>query len=62
MVGIDVEKQQARAFYWRNYQYIRNTLEISNMVTEYQTFKLCIADIAQKHGKTAVIPSITRFK
>ena len=60
IVGIDVgsETHYARAFDWRNYEYSKKPLEFSNTEAGFLTFKEWIEDIAQKHGKTAVIPGM----
>ena len=60
IVGIDVgsETHYARAFDWRNYEYTRKPLEFSNTEEGFLTFKSWVGDIAQKHGKTAVIPGM----
>ena len=60
IVGIDVgsETHFARAFDWRNYEYTKKPLEFSNTEAGFQTFKAWIEDIAEKHGKTAVIPGM----
>ena len=60
IVGIDVgsETHFARAFDWRNFEYTRKPLEFSNTEAGFQSFKAWVEDIAQKHGKTAVIPGM----
>ena len=60
IVGIDVgsETHYARAFDWRNYEYTRKPLEFSNTEAGFLTFKAWVEDIAEKHGKTAVIPGM----
>ena len=60
IVGIDVgsETHYARAFDWRNYEYTKNPLGFSNTEAGFQTLKAWIEDIAQKYGKTAVIPGM----
>ena len=60
IVGIDVgsETHFARAFDWRNFEYTRKPLEFSNTEAGFQTFKAWVEDIAEKHGKTAVIPGM----
>ena len=60
IVGIDVgsETHYARAFDWRNFEYTRKPLEFSNTEVGFQTFKAWMEDIAEKHGKTAVIPGM----
>ncbi len=60
VVGIDVgsETHYARAFDWRNYEYTRKPLEFSNTEAGFLTFKAWMEDIAEKHGKTAIIPGM----
>ena len=60
IVGIDVgsEAHYARAFDWRNYEYTKKPLEFSNTEAGFQTFKAWMEDMAEKHGKTAVIPGM----
>ncbi len=60
IVGIDVGSQThfARAFDWRNFEYTKKPLEFSNTEAGFMTFKAWIEDIAEKHGKTAVIPGM----
>lgn len=60
IVGIDVgsETHFARAFDWRNFEYTRKPLEFSNTEAGFRTFKAWVEDIAEKHGKTAVIPGM----
>lgn len=60
IVGIDVgsEAHYARAFDWRNYEYSKKPLEFSNTEAGFLTFKAWVEDIAEKHGKTAVIPGM----
>ena len=60
IVGIDVgsEAHYARAFDWRNFEYSKKPLEFSNTEAGFQTFKAWVEDIAEKHGKTAVIPGM----
>ncbi len=60
IVGIDVgsETHYARAFDWRNYEYTKKPLEFSNTEAGFQTFKAWMGDIAEKYGKTAVIPGM----
>ena len=60
IVGIDVgsETHYARAFDWRNYEYTKKPLELSNTEAGFQTFKAWMEDMAEKHGKTAVIPGM----
>ena len=60
IVGIDVgsETHYARAFDWRNYEYTKKPLEFSNTEAGFQTFKAWMGELAEKHGKTAVIPGM----
>ena len=60
IVGIDVgsETHYARAFDWRNYEYTKKPLEFSNTEAGFQTFKAWMNELAEKYGKTAVIPGM----
>ena len=60
IVGIDVgsETHYARAFDWRNYEYSKKPLEFSNTEAGFLALKAWMEDIAEKHGKTAVIPGM----
>ena len=60
IVGIDVGSvtHYARAFDWRNFEYTRKPLEFSNTEAGFQTFKAWVEGLAEKHGKTAVIPGM----
>ena len=60
IVGIDVgsETHYVRAFDWRNYEYTKKPLEFSNTEAGFQELKAWMEDIAEKHGKTAVIPGM----
>lgn len=60
IVGIDVgsETHFARAFNWRNYEYSRKPFEFSNTEAGFQAFKAWMEEIAEKHGKTDVIPGM----
>lgn len=60
VIGIDVgsETHYARAFDWRNYEYTRKPLEFSNTESGFQMFKTWMEELAEKHGKTAVIPGM----
>ena len=61
IVGIEVgsETHYARVFDWRNYEYTKKPLELSNTEDGFRTFiKSWMEDIAQKHRKTAVIPGM----
>ena len=60
IVGIDVgsETHYARAFDWRNYEYSKKPLEFSNTEAGFQMFKAWMEDLADKHGKDAVLPGM----
>ena len=60
IVGIDVgsETHYARAFDWRNYEYTKKPLEFSNTEAGFQAFRAWTEDIAEKHGKTVVVPGM----
>lgn len=60
IVGIDVgsETHYASVFDWRNYEYTKKPLEFSNTEAGFITFKAWVDDIAEKQGKTAVIPGM----
>lgn len=60
IVGIDVgsETHYARAFDWRNYEFTKKPFEFSNSEPGFLMFKAWMADLAEKHGKTAVIPGM----
>lgn len=60
IVGIDVgsETHYARAFDWRNYEYTKKPLEFSNTEAGFLTFKAWVEDLAEKHGKTVVLPGM----
>ena len=60
IIGIDVgsEAHYARAFDWRNYEHSRKALEFSNTEAGFMAFRAWVEDIAEKHGKTAVIPGM----
>ncbi len=60
IIGIDVgsEAHYARAFDWRNYEYSKKALEFSNTEAGFMTLRAWVEDIAEKHGKTAVIPGM----
>lgn len=60
IVGIDVGSvtYYARAFDWRNYEYTKKPLEFSNTEVGFLTFKAWVEDVAEKYGKTAVIPGM----
>lgn len=60
IIGIDVgsETHFARAFDWRNYEYSKRPLEFSNNEAGFLTFKAWMEDIAERNGKTVVIPGM----
>ena len=60
VLGIDVgsETHYARAFDWRNYEYSKTPLAVSNDEVGFLTFKAWVEDLKEKHGKTAVIPGM----
>ena len=60
IVGIDIgsETHYARAFDWRNYEYTKKPLEFNNNEAGFQIFKAWLEDMAEKHGKTVVIPGM----
>ena len=60
IIGIDIGSgtHYARAFDWRNYEYTRKPLEFSNTEAGFQMFKTWMEELAEKHGKTAVIPGM----
>ncbi len=60
IVGIDVgsESHYARAFDWRNYEYTKKPIEFSNTEAGFQTFQRWMENIAEKQGKTVVIPGM----
>ena len=60
IIGIDVgsEAHYARAFDWRNYEYSKKALEFSNTEAGFMALRAWEEDIAEKHGKTAVIPGM----
>lgn len=60
IVGIDVgsETHYARAFDWRNYEYSKKPFAFNNDEAGFVTFKAWMENIAEKHGKTAVIPGM----
>lgn len=60
IVGIDVGSvtHYARAFDWRNYEYTKKPLEFSNTEEGFFTFKAWVENVAEKYGKTAVIPGM----
>ena len=60
IIGIDVgsETHFARAFDWRNYEYSKKPLEFSNTEEGFETFRTWIGNLAEKHGKTNVIPGM----
>ena len=60
VVGIDVgsEIHYARAFDWRNYEYSKKPFAFNNDEAGFASFKVWMEDIAEKHGKEAVIPGM----
>ena len=60
IVGIDVgsETHYARAFDWRNYEYSKKPFAFNNDEAGFAAFKAWMEDIAEKHGKEAVIPGM----
>lgn len=60
IVGIDIgsETHYARAFDWRNYEYSRKPLAFSNNEAGFMEFKAWMEDIAEKNGKTVVVPGM----
>lgn len=60
IVGIDVGSvtHYARVFDWRNYEYTKKPLEFSNTEEGFFTFKAWVENVAEKYGKTAVIPGM----
>ena len=60
IVGIDVGSgtHYARASDWRNYEYTKKPLEFSNTEAGFRTFKTWMEELAEKHGKTAVLPGM----
>lgn len=60
IVGIDIgsETHYARAFDWRNYEYSKKPFAFNNDEAGFESFKKWIDEIAEKHGKSAVIPGM----
>ena len=60
VVGIDVgsEIHYARAFDWRNYEYSKKPFAFNNDEAGFTAFKAWMEDMADKHGKEAVIPGM----
>ena len=60
IVGIDVgsETHYARAFDWRNYEYSKKPFAFNNDEAGFAAFKAWMEDMADKHGKEAVIPGM----
>ena len=60
IVGIDVgsETHYARAFDWRNYEYSKKPFAFRNTEAGFQEFKAWMEEIAEKQGKTVVIPGM----
>lgn len=60
VVGIDVgsESHFARAFDWRSYEYSKRPFEFSNSEEGFISFKAWMDEIAEKHGKTEILPGM----
>lgn len=60
VVGIDVgsETHFARAFDWRNYEYSKKPFQFSNDEEGFEAFLTWITELAEKHGKTKVMPGM----
>lgn len=60
IVGIDVgsETHFARAFDWRNYEYSKKPFQFGNDEEGFEAFLTWITDLAEKHGKTEVMPGM----
>ena len=60
IVGIDIgsETHYARAFDWRNYEYSKKPFSFNNDEDGFKAFSSWINEIAEKHGKNAVIPGM----
>ena len=60
VIGIDVgsETHFARAFDWRNYEYSKKPFQFSNDEQGFEAFLTWITDLAEKHGKTKVMPGM----
>ena len=60
VVGIDVgsETHFARAFDWRNYEYSKKPFQFSNDEQGFEAFLTWITQLAEKHGKTKVMPGM----
>ena len=60
IVGIDVgsETHYARAFDWRNYEYSKKPFAFNKDEAGFAAFKAWMEDMADKHGKEAVIPGM----
>lgn len=52
------ETHYARAFDWCGYEYTKKLMEFSNTEVDFQTFKAWMEELAEKYGKTAVIPGM----
>ena len=60
IIGIDVgsETHFARAFNWRGYEFSRKPLEFSNTEEGFETFRIWIEELKEKHGMDKVIPGM----
>lgn len=60
IIGIDVgsETHFARAFSWRGYEFSRKPLEFSNTEEGFETFRIWINELKEKHGMDKVVPGM----
>ena len=60
IIGIDVgsETHFARAFNWRGYEFSRKPLEFSNTEEGFETFRIWIEELKEKHEMDKVIPGM----
>ena len=60
IIGIDVgsETHFARAFNWRGYEFSRKPLEFSNTEEGFETFRIWIEELKDKHGMDKVMPGM----
>lgn len=60
VIGIDVgsEIHFARAFDWRNYEYSKKPFQFSNDEQGFEAFLTWITGLAEKYGKTRVMPGM----
>lgn len=60
VIGIDVgsETHFARAFNWRGYEFSRKPLEFSNTEEGFETFRIWINELKEKHEMDKVIPGM----